>query len=295
VSIPGFSFAMADLRWILLVAGVLFLLVLAGWELQRARRARRAAELEARSAIDAALIGSPRESEEPALASEPTLATEPALQNEPTLAHEPPVPARERASERRIEPTFSEPTLDESELVEPVMPLTASSAIEASPPLRVEWPAERERHIFALRIVAPASERLSGRVVRQALGACGFIHGPYRIYHQPGSDGRTLLSCANLTRPGDFDPLTLDFQRLTGLSLFAIVPGPLPPLAALAHLLETANDLARRVRAELADERGAPLDEARVMQLTAMAHEWTMPTSGTARTPGVGSSSTSGA
>ncbi len=156
-------------------------------------------------------------------------------------------------------------------------PLTPSAPIEASPPLRVEWPAERERQILALRIVAPAGGWLGGRLVRQALGACGFVHGPYRIYHQPAADGRALLSCANLTKPGDFDPLTLDFQRLTGLGLFTVLPGPLPPLAALEHLLETAQDLAQRVHAELADERGAPLDAACLAQLSAMAQEWAAP------------------
>jgi cell division protein ZipA len=103
------------------------------------------------------------------------------------------------------------------------------------------------------------------------------VHGPYRIYHQPAADGRALLSCANLTTPGDFDPLTLDFQRLTGLSMFCVLPGPLPPSAALEHLLETADDLAQRLRAELADERGAPLDAARVATLRAVAQEWTAP------------------
>ncbi|HEY3730646.1 MAG TPA: cell division protein ZipA C-terminal FtsZ-binding domain-containing protein, partial [Steroidobacteraceae bacterium] len=129
----------------------------------------------------------------------------------------------------------------------------------SSRPPVVEWPPESERRILALRITAVSHERMSGRVVRQALGACGFEHGRFGIFHQPGADGRALLSAANLSKPGIFDPLNMDFQRFTGLSLFTVLPGPLPPAAALDHLLDTAQDLAERLRARLQDEQGAAL------------------------------------
>lgn len=126
------------------------------------------------------------------------------------------------------------------------------------PPL-VDWPPESERHILSLRIAALSHERLSGRVVRLALGACGFEHGRFGIFHQPGADGRALLSAANLSKPGIFDLPNMDFQRFSGLSLFAVLPGPLPPAAALDHLLDTAQDLAERLRARLQDEQGLAL------------------------------------
>lgn len=254
---------MAALRWILLLVGMLFLLSLAAWELQRSRRARRLERADAeRSAFGAVAP----------LRAEAQVICEPASdrQADEAVELEAPEPALQtqeaEAPERsgRIEPVLIDPAL-----IEP------AAAIEANPPLRVEWPDERERRIFALRIVAASGERLSGRAVRQALGACGFVHGPFRIYHQPAADGRALLSCANLTKPGDFDPLTLDFQRLTGLSMFSVLPGPAPASAALEHLLETAEELAHRLRAEVTDERGAALDVARVTALRVAAQEWT--------------------
>ena len=256
---------MADLRWILLLVGLLFLLSLATWELQRARRARRLerAEAERTAFEDTAAQRADYDAPVPALAPAGSQEADESEVGQPTAA---PQQADTPERSHRIEPTLMEPALIDS-----------STAIEANPPLRVEWPDERERRIFAVRIVAPSGERMAGRAVRQALGACGFVHGPYRIYHQPAADGRAVLSCANLTKPGDFDPLTLDFQRLTGLSMFSVLPGPLPPAAALEHLLETADDLAQRLRAELADERGAPLDAARVAALRAAAQEWTTP------------------
>jgi cell division protein ZipA len=134
------------------------------------------------------------------------------------------------------------------------------------PPV-VEWPPEAERHIISVRIAALSHERLSGRVVRLALGACGFEHGRFGIFHQPGADGRALISAANLSKPGIFDLPNMDFQRFSGLSLFAVLPGPLPPAAALDHLLDTAQDLAERLRARLQDEQGLTLGAAQLEAL----------------------------
>jgi cell division protein ZipA len=133
--------------------------------------------------------------------------------------------------------------------------------------LVVDWPPEAERQILSLRIAALSHERLSGRLVRQALGACGFEHGRFGIFHQAGADGRALLSAANLTKPGIFDLPNMDFQRFSGLSLFAVLPGPLPPAAALDHLLDTAQDLAERLRARLQDEQGLTLGAAQLENL----------------------------
>jgi FtsZ-interacting cell division protein ZipA len=131
----------------------------------------------------------------------------------------------------------------------------------------VQWPPEDERSVLALRIVPGGEEPLSGRSVRQSLGACGFVHGPLQIFHQPAEDGRALLSAASLRIPGTLDPATMDFQRFAGLSLFTVLPGPLEAPAALDHLVHTARDLTQRLHARLQDEQGAPLDATRLESL----------------------------
>src|SRR6185437_3895374 len=133
---------MAELRWILLVAGLLFLLALAGWEVNRARRSRRIAQLEAERGIDAVLASSARNADEPEeVAAAPELpardaASAPAADSD----------ADERADAHRIAADSApgsaariEPTLDEATLPEPLTAVDPSAPIEASPPLRVEW------------------------------------------------------------------------------------------------------------------------------------------------------------
>jgi FtsZ-interacting cell division protein ZipA len=159
--------------------------------------------------------------------------------------------------------------------VEPIVVGRTIEPIVAEPTLEpiVEWPPESQRHVISVRVVGVNSDRMSGRPLRQALAACGFVHGRFGIFHQPGVDGRALVSAANLHKPGVFDPGNMDFQRFRGLGLFAVLPGPLPPAAALDHLLDTAGDLAQRLHARLLDEQGQPLDEARLEALARTVHD----------------------
>jgi len=128
----------------------------------------------------------------------------------------------------------------------------------------VEWPPDDQRRVVALRLVAPPPERLAGRALRLALASEGFILGKFQIFHKPDDQGRAVLSAANLSKPGTFDLETMDVQRFGGLSLFAVLPGPKPPLKAFEELLTTARNLNERLQGALQDERGGPLTPTRI-------------------------------
>lgn len=127
------------------------------------------------------------------------------------------------------------------------------------PPMIVEWPEEKARRIVTLRIVPAGTDRLPGRAVRQALSACGFRHGEFGIFHLPDEDGRVILSAASLVLPGTLDPAAMDFQRYSGLNLFAVLPGPLSAELALERLGQLALELAGRVSGRVHDELSASL------------------------------------
>jgi cell division protein ZipA len=134
-------------------------------------------------------------------------------------------------------------------------------------PMVVDWPAENERRILALRLVAPQLERFAGRSLRQALAAEGFLLGQFAIFHKPDDEHRAVLSAASLTRPGTFDMETMDSQHYGGLSLFAVLPGPKPPRQAFDELVFAARNLNERLHGVLQDEQGTPLTPARIAQL----------------------------
>jgi FtsZ-interacting cell division protein ZipA len=127
----------------------------------------------------------------------------------------------------------------------------------------VDWPTETSRKIVALRLVSQPAARFQGRAVRQALAAEGFVLGKFDIFHKAGPDDRAVLSAASLTKPGTFAMNTIDGQRFGGISLFAVLPGPLPPQETFDELLHTARALNDRLQGALQDERGEPLTPMR--------------------------------
>ena len=152
----------------------------------------------------------------------------------------------------------------------PVVPplVTEPEAPPAS--VIVEWPAADASQVLAVRVIS-GGERFSGRAVRLALAAEGFMLGTFEIFHKPAADGRALLSIASLNKPGTFDPHSIDMQRFSGLNLFAVLPGPVPGPQAVEELLACAQVLAQRLRAVLQDEQGAPLNPARIAALRKLA------------------------
>ena len=127
----------------------------------------------------------------------------------------------------------------------------------------VDWPREESRKIVALRLVSAPAARFPGRAVRQALAAEGFVLGKFDIFHKAGPDDRAMLSAASLTKPGTFALGTIDAQRFGGISLFAVLPGPLPAQQTFDELLVTARNLNDRLQGALQDERGEPLTPTR--------------------------------
>ena len=275
---------MPELRWTLLIIGVLFLAGLAWWELRRSRRGL------AGSGDRTGETLTPREisrasPERPAAADgikhEPTISFPevPAQQNEelPVVeivdddsliglrvdgAQE--EAARVEQSAEAVEPIVpSPPELPEDR--EPVPVLGVAPLAQPLDPI-VDWPDESVRRIVAVRLVA-TGERFAGRAVRQALAAEGFVLGKFSIFHRAGPDGRAVVSAASLNKPGTFDPDAIDMQRYGGLNLFAVLPGPLPAATAFEELLTAARNLSERLQGGLQDERGEPLTPMRAAMI----------------------------
>jgi FtsZ-interacting cell division protein ZipA len=288
---------MAGLRWILLLVGAAFLLALAAWEKRKPRQARPEAAPGSRQRNEpdfGSLSEQPKDAHAPgarggsqgslsdarrpvlpppridlpameAIRDQSMMAEVDAL---PVFDFEPRTsdagPARQVEQTAAALPEAPHEVQARNELSAAVAPPPAPAA---PAPLLVDWPPDGERHIVALRIVPASEERLSGRAVRLAITACGFVHGRFGIFHQPDADGRALLSVASLSKPGILDPINMDFQRLTGISLFAVLPGPLAPAAALDHLVGIARELSLRLPARVQDEQGQPLDADRLEDL----------------------------
>jgi len=300
VNVPAVLGMMSELRWTLLIIGVLFVVALAWWERRRPRQASGSVE---RSPRGASPGPSPRVREPPLVlpeirAREPlvpralpvveaptdTPAEKPAAltgagtgagtdgegdsvaeASAPSGSGAPPTLAAADAAEA-LEPAGSIPR--EASPDAPALPRDKLPELPAAgPPPVVQWPTDRDRRVLTLRLVAPQPERFAGRSLRQALAAEGFVLGQFAIFHKPDEERRAILSAASLTRPGTFDMDTMDSQHYGGLSLFAVLPGPKPPPQTFEELVFTARNLNERLHGVLQDEQGGPLTPARIAVL----------------------------
>jgi cell division protein ZipA len=276
---------MPELRLTLLVAGLIFLIGLAWWELRRPHQAR-GSELprptpeppehntERSAEWDAVPLELPRMSARTPEQELPIVEVEPAefAALEARAEGAPRDEAGgmdglldELAAQQVPDPPISEFT-ESFEATAPA-PATAIAAAEpgaASAPgaVVVDWPAADASQVLAVRLIS-SGEKFSGRAVRLALAAEGFELGKFSIFHKPAPDGRALLSIASLTKPGTFDRQAIDLQRYSGLNLFTVLPGPVPGPDAVDAMLMCAQVLSQRLRGTLQDEHGAPLSPAR--------------------------------
>ena len=284
---------MSALRWILLLAGLLFLAGLAWWEQRRPRQARgeehASAERGAAGVAAAGFADGSSAALEPAPAEAMRAAAAHATSRAQAGDPDEPLKVVDWSGTRRIEPEMSldvpvlspaparpEPGIAVDEMHVPlagarVEPQMGPPASAGRPSLVVEWPPEGQRRIVNLRVVPVRVDRFAGRALRLSLTAAGFEHGRFGIFHLPGPQGRVIVSAASLNRPGLLDPENMDFQRFGGLNLFAVLPGPLPPGATVDRLVDAACDIAQRLEGRVQDEAGMPLDVERLELLRRIA------------------------
>jgi len=268
---------MSQLRWWLLILGILFFAGLTAWELRRPRQARKGdvPPPEPTRPRDPPLQLPEMHAVEPLTRRALPMVELPDDTGEfPVLEPAPPAAAaneagagEEDASPSAAEPQNVAPQEPEYVIADAAQPAPARDLLPEVPAAAapvVEWPPDEERRIVALRLVATQPERFAGRSLRQALAAEGFVLGRFDIFHKTDDTQRAVLSAASLTRPGTFDAQTMDSQHFGGLSLFAVLPGPMSPPEAFEELVSTARNLNDRLCGVLQDEGGTPLTPARI-------------------------------
>jgi cell division protein ZipA len=127
--------------------------------------------------------------------------------------------------------------------------------------------ASETQRIVSIRVCAVGERRWSGLDLMVALENHGLAHGRYNVFHRKHSDGRTLFCAASLVEPGVFNLSKMPQEEFRGLTLFAVLPGPLEPLQTLDAVIETAGELAATLHGTLQDSHGAPLSMQRAEAL----------------------------
>jgi cell division protein ZipA len=280
---------MSELRLILLIAGLLFIAGLAGFEWWRARRNRPMATVTREEAPGTESVATQRGSlPDIHVVREPRVAVGedlPVIELASTSAsgtrralgisisdevatdslREVSEPGAESRPVSAPQPTRNEPYIGQDDEIGEVRVFEEQPV--RGPQLVLAWPKESERRIVTLRVIPRSEPRFAGRTLRQAFASAGFWHGPLDIYHLPDDAGRVVVSAAALAQPGTFDPSIMDSQRFSGLNLFAVLPGPMAERAAFDALVGAARALAERLEGAITDQHGEELTTARIQRL----------------------------
>jgi len=127
----------------------------------------------------------------------------------------------------------------------------------ATPPAKSDGPQK----IVTLRLTAPEGSQFRGDELILSLRGIGMRHGKFGIYHRyDGADeDSTIFSAASLVEPGSFDVANIKEQRIPGISLFMVLPGPIDAVEAFDLMMAAARALAQSLDGELLDESGSTL------------------------------------
>ncbi len=146
----------------------------------------------------------------------------------------------------------------------------ATSSVDRSDRFAAAAPAPSAaelQRIVTIRVCAVGEARWSGSQLMAALEAHGLAFGRYQVFHRKHTDGRTLFCVASLIEPGTFDMPGMEEQEFRGMTLFAVLPGPVAPIDTVDELYATARELAEELSGMVQDSKGMPLSPQRAAAL----------------------------
>lgn len=128
-----------------------------------------------------------------------------------------------------------------------------------------------EEKIVVLNLVAsPEGARFPGPELVQALETAGMHYGEHQIFHHlldmPGGPG-ALFSVANILKPGWFDLEQMAHFDTPGVAFFMRLPGPYDGLATFEQMLATAREVAESLGGHLLDGRRCDLTQQSIKHI----------------------------
>jgi cell division protein ZipA len=191
----------------------------------------------------------------------------------PIEAHEPAAPQAIPSEPMTSSPMTSTPPPPATPMAPPMAapahgpvfttgPVADNSDQFAAPAAPTANAAELQR-IVTVRVCCLGEARWSGTQLMAALELHGLAFGRYQVFHRKHVDGRSLFCVASLIEPGTFDIAGMVNQEFRGVTLFAVLPGPIAPLEAVDELLRTARGLAEELSGVIQDAKGIPLSPQR--------------------------------
>ncbi|MEO7209173.1 MAG: cell division protein ZipA C-terminal FtsZ-binding domain-containing protein [Steroidobacteraceae bacterium] len=271
----------SELRWILLALSLVLLAGIWWWGRRRSSQAPGDAQLRE--------ITPTLEAQRPAAAPREIIPeeSEPQIEPETEWGVPPFEPLSIRTQDYEHVPVLDGPMMVSADPAPVLSPSAAALSMSAAPAaaaavrrvptLQPESPdrnsgapapnASEQQKIVTVRVCAPGEMRWSGATLLSALELHGLAYGRYQVFHRRHVDGRSLFCVASLIEPGTFDVARMSTEEFRGVTLFAVLPGPVEPLLTVDELLGAARGLAQELSGMVQDNKGMPLSPQRAAAL----------------------------
>lgn len=137
----------------------------------------------------------------------------------------------------------------------------ASSAETGSENVAEDNTADKNKvnDIIVLYILPKPDQTLAGSQVNSSAQAMGLSFGEMNIFHYMDNN-RSVFSLANMLEPGSFDADTIHELKTTGLTIFMQIQGD-DPLDDLTEMLQRSYQMAGLLDARLCNHKREPLTE----------------------------------
>jgi len=116
--------------------------------------------------------------------------------------------------------------------------------------------------IIILYILAKSSDLLLGEKINSAAQANGLSFGSMNIFHRLDDEGKTVFSLANMVEPGNFDPDSIHDMKTTGLTMFMQLSNLSNPSDDFDEMLRCAYYMSEMLGADLCNHRRQPITQA---------------------------------
>ncbi len=179
---------------------------------------------------------------------------------------------RSRANDKQLDMFTSTQQFDEFGVGKP-RPAKVAPRLDGAPTSSQAPRSEPPQKIIALLIAEREGTHIFGPQVHAALRQHGLEFGAKQIYHRL-ADGESVYSVASLLKPGFIDPAEEQSFSTPGLSMFMVLPGPLPPVSTFREMLATAQSLAQSLNASVYDMRRQPLSPEASLKLEREVEQW---------------------
>ena len=116
--------------------------------------------------------------------------------------------------------------------------------------------------IVVLYILARTSDQLTGDKINSAAQANGLTFGRMNIFHRLDGEGQTIFSLANMMEPGNFDPDSIHEMTTTGLTIFMQLSNLSNPADDFDEMLRSAYHISEMLGASLCSQNQQPITQA---------------------------------